>query len=134
MVGPSEEFRAEVWARAEEVDSEGALSELLHDINTALTQDVAPSEGLAPDPEEELAAADSWASVASYAMGRWSAPASPWPRRKKEAGWGVHAVDRLRAIARTLSEALRRVMGQLGATSFSIGVSFPWGIQISLSW
>lgn len=129
MVGPSDDFRRYVWEQAEGVDNEDALSELLDQIEMAVREDgpVAPVA-----PEEELAAAESWASVASYAVGRLSAPASPWPRNV--AGWGTRAVGRLRSIANTLSATLSQVAPQLGAQSFSIGVSFPWGIQISLSW
>lgn len=127
MRGPNDEFREYVWRRAEGIDSEDALSELLDEIEEAMRADVEPG-----DPPDQLAAAESWASVASYPMARLSAPASPWPRNV--AGWGTRAVGRLRRIANTLSAVLQPIAPALGAQSFSIGVSFPWGIQISLSW
>ena len=82
--------------------------------------------------ETQMSAADSWASLASYPMARLSAPTSPWPRNV--AGWGTKRGWTTERIANTLSAALRAIAPALGAQSFSIGVSFPWGIQISLSW
>ena len=130
MEGPSDDFRTYVWEQAESLEDEQSLSELLDVIAAEMQRDV--EGGLSDDAESELAAADSWASVASYPMARLSAPASPWPR--SVAGWGTHAVGRLRSIATSLAAALAPVARAIGAQSFSVGVSFPWGISISLSW
>jgi hypothetical protein len=50
------------------------------------------------------------------------------------AGWSRRAVARLRSIVQVLSGPVARIAPTLGASSFAIGVSFPWGIQISLEW
>jgi hypothetical protein len=135
--GPTDQFRRHVWGSAEDVDSEDALSELLDEIEEQIRADIAGSADqlAAGVPNDQLAAAESWASVASYPMARLSAPASPWGRKgRRVAGWGTPAIGRLRSTANTLSAALQPIAPAVGATSFSIGVSFPWGIQISLSW
>lgn len=130
MYGPDDDFRADVGARAEQIDNEEALEHLLADIEDRVASDVEHDDG--GDPEDDLAAIQTWASVASYAAARFYAPASPWPR--SVAGWSQKAVARLQRIASTLSAPLRRVAAALSAVSFSIGVSFPWGISISLGW
>ena len=60
------------------------------------------------------------------------APGSPFPFRL--AGWGEKAVGKLRGIADRLKPKLQVVAQKIGADSVSIGVSFPWGVQVSLSW
>ena len=128
MEGPSDDFRATVWERAVGIDAEDAVAELLDDIAHAMARDLETGLG---DPLQDLAAAESWASVASHPMARMSAPAGPWPRNV--AGWGARAVGRLPTIANSPGAALAPVVAALGAAS-SIAVSFPWGISISLSW
>jgi hypothetical protein len=138
MRGPTDQFREHVWTQAENMTTEEELSQLLHEIDIQLRTDVeapglpVPGEEPLSYVETQMSAAESWASLASYPMARLSAPASPLPRNI--AGWGTKAVGRLRRIANTLSSALRPIAPALGAQSFSIGVSFPWGIQVSLSW
>jgi hypothetical protein len=117
MNGPDDEFRARVAVRAEEIGNEAALDALL---------------GAGENPNDDLAAVESWAAVASFAVARFHAPASPWPRDL--AGWGKTAAARLRSIANILSRILRTVAQALAAASFSIAIGFPWGISIGLSW
>jgi hypothetical protein len=130
MNGPEDELRGRVADVAEEVASEAALEDLLAEIEDALRADI--EHGAGETPEDDMAAIESWASVASYAVARFHAPASPWPRDL--AGWGKNAAGRLRSIANALSAVLRGVAHAAGATSFSIAVGFPWGITIGLSW
>lgn len=131
MEGPSDEFRVYVWEQSQSIESEDALAELLEEIAERVGGDV--ETGLSEeDPEHDLCAVGSWASVASDVVARASAPASPWPG--SIAGWGMRAVRGLRSVASTLSGPLGQVAPALGASGFSIGVSFPWGIQISLAW
>jgi len=130
MNGPDDEFRGRVAAIADEVASETQLEQLLDEIQDQLLADVEGGAGERPD--DDLAAIESWASVASYAVGRFHAPASPWPR--DIAGWGNNAASRLRSIANILSRVLRAIVRELEAASFSIAVGFPWGISIGLSW
>jgi hypothetical protein len=130
MHGPDDEFRSMVVNAAGELASEEGLEELLGTIENALQADL--EYGTGEDPIDDLAAVESWASVASYATARFHAPASPWPHDL--AGWGKKAAGRLRHIANILSSILKEVVKVLKAVSFSIGVSFPWGISISVGW
>jgi hypothetical protein len=130
MNGPDDEFRARVAVVAEEVGNEAALDGLLVEVEEALRADIGLGAG--ENPNDDLAAIESWAAVASFAVARFHAPAGPWPRDL--AGWGKTAVGRLRSIANTLSTILRNVAQSLAAASFSIAISFPWGISIGLSW
>jgi hypothetical protein len=116
-----------VTRKADELTSEEELEKLLAEIDGALNEDAD-----AGDPADDLAAIESWASLASYAAGRFYAPASPWPGNL--AGWGTKAVERLRRIANTLADRLRAIVGVVGATGFSIAVAFPWGISVALNW
>ena len=132
MNGPSEGFREEISYQLERLDSEYDLEQVLDRIETALLEDVETSRPGDQDPDELLAAVDSWAGLASATVARFYAPASPWPR--SVAGWSRRAVRRLRSIANTLVPPLKQACGVVGATSFSVSVGFPWGISIGLSW
>jgi len=130
MNGPSDEFREAVAAQAAEIQSEDDLERMLEVIEEQMEGDLA--EGGDSDPLDELSAIEAWAGLASFAAARFYAPSSPWPRRI--GGWSRTAVKRLRSIATTLQTKLTAVANHVGASSWSIGVSFPWGIQISLTW
>jgi hypothetical protein len=130
MQGPDRDFRGGIGAQAGKLDSEEALEGLLDQIDVAVRKDVERGKG--KDPWEDLAAIESWASLASYAAARFYAPASPW--RRNFGGWSKRAAARLRSIANALSSVLQPVAKALKAASFSISVSFPWGVSIGLSW
>lgn len=130
MNGPDAEFRARVAVVAEEVGNEAALDTLLGEVEEALRADIELAAG--ENPNDDLAAVESWAAVASFAVARFHAPASPWPRDL--AGWGKTTARRLRSIADTLLTILRNAAQALAAASFSIAIGFPWGISIGLSW
>ncbi len=132
MQGPDAAFRRRLVERMDEVESEDELEGVLDEIDEALVADLALEEVYEQDPEEVLAAAEAWAGVASYAVARFYGPASPWPRNV--GGWGRKAVGRLRRISARLVPPLQQVQQALGSASFSIGVSFPWGLSIGLSW
>jgi hypothetical protein len=77
MEGPSEEFRMHIRERMDEISdygSEEGLEELLAEIEQQLIEDLqrpAPT-----DPTPLISAMMSWASLASYAVGRFYGPAS----------------------------------------------------------
>lgn len=138
MEGPDEGFRAETGyraARARETDDEQELERVLEDIEQALRSDLEqgpPREEASEDEAwDQLAAIESWAGVASHAMARFYAPASPWPRNVS--GWSKKAVAKLRSIANTLKPALQKLVAALHAVGFTIAVGFPWGISIGLT-
>ena len=108
MRGPTDDFRSYVWAQAQNITTEDALTALLGEIEAALRDDLEPGyppPGAAGGPpasgvqieenlsyvETQIAAAESWASLATYAVARVSAPASPRPRNV--AGWGLRRWD-----------------------------------------
>jgi hypothetical protein len=130
MLGPDLGIREFAAMRAAEAGDEDELEGILVEIEGAINADM--SAGPSADPFDDLAAVESWASVASGACARFYAPASPWPR--SVAGWSKRAAARLRSIANTLKAALQPIAQALAAVGFSISVSFPWGIAIGVSW
>lgn len=130
MEGPSQDLRAWVGGRLDEIESEDQLEELLAEIESAAQSDV--DAGVGDDGDEVLAAVDAWAGLASSVVARFYAPASPWP--PNIAGWGRRALARLRRVCGVLLPALQKAANLLGASSWSISVGFPWGISIGLSW
>lgn len=138
MDGPDRGFREEIGYRAlqaRERDDEEELERVLEEVEQAIQRDLEerpPAEQLSEeDAWDQLAAIESWASVASNAAARFSAPASPWPR--DVAGWGKKAVARLRRIANILKPALQKIVGVLHAAGCTIAVAFPWGISIGVT-
>lgn len=138
MDGPDRGFREEIGFRAlqaRERDEEEELEGVLEEIEDAIRRDLEqgpPADQLSEeDAWSQLAAIESWAGVASNATARFYAPASPWPHNI--AGWSQKAVARLRSIANTLKPALQKLLAVLHAVGFTIGVSFPWGISIGLT-
>lgn len=141
MEGPSEGLRRQVEAQLNELEEisdrqvgdrrvidEGQLAEVLGSIENAIGNDLEEFEQR--DPNEELAAIDAWAGLASYAVARVYAPASPFPHP----GWTRRAPENLRRIADKLRGPLKRIAQALGAASWSISVGFPWGVSISVGW
>jgi hypothetical protein len=137
-------LRETVLADVDGIESEEQLDSVLEMVESQIIYEL-EAEGLpADDPEafyslsdeeqatDVLAAIDAWASLASNVVGRFYAPASPWPRRLQ--GWAKSVAKRLRKIAGLLRAALQAVAQALSAASYSIGVSFPFGISVSIGW
>jgi hypothetical protein len=152
MEEPSRDFREYISGRLEELAGteesqveEDQVEELLQEIEKELDGHLPPegdedAEGMArvtpADREEafaQLGAVESWASLASYAVARFYAPASPWPW-KKLAGWSKGVAERLRRVAGLLLTPLKGVAYVLGASLYSISVGFPFGVAIGLEW
>ena len=136
MDGPSEDFRAYLVQQAERVESEDQLEDLLGEIEKSAERDVSGegdvSEYNAEQATDLLAAVQSWSTVISDTMARFSAPSSPW--RQGLAGWGKSLLRRLQRIVRILLTPLRLAAKTLQASSYSIGLNFPWGVSVSLTW
>jgi hypothetical protein len=126
MNGPDDDLRTRIASRPlkTEREAEDALAEVLE----FATGDSYPSD----DPEQDLAAIESWASVASYVVARCYGPQSPL--RPDFAGWSKGAADKLRRVAAALLDALRAVGAALQAAQVTISVGFPWGVSIGLTW
>ncbi|HTB50378.1 MAG TPA: hypothetical protein VK701_05315 [Solirubrobacteraceae bacterium] len=126
MTGPSADYRERVAKQMDRIDNEAALDQLLDELEGAVSED---SDGGKPD--EDLAAVESWASIASYAVSRFYTQKS---LRRDYAGWGKRQAKRLRRIADKLADILRGIVGQVGAIGFSVGIAFPGGVSIALNW
>jgi hypothetical protein len=141
MDGPSDEIRRGMLgsiasvADAPDEEAELRLEATLNDIGGLLERDVATADSDALDDEsamDQLAAIDAWAGLISSAVARVYAPASPW--RRGVAGWAKRVAARLRWLTNLLLVPLKAVAAALGASSYSIGVSFPWGVSVGLNW
>ncbi|MGA2875197.1 MAG: hypothetical protein ABSE82_06620 [Nitrososphaerales archaeon] len=148
--GPPDWYRQQVFKRLRALRNtyrgvrivtpylEVQLEEILSDILIAATEDLESSQIFkseyldADEANRLLSAVDQWASVASYAVSWLYAPQSPSPQRM--AGWAKNIGSKLREIVGALLHALVHAAKALGASSWSIGVNFPLGISVSLSW
>lgn len=84
-------------------------------------------------PDELLSMVEAWAGLASYATVRTYGPESPWPSRGW-AGWSDSITKRLRDLCHSLEHHLSEAAHGVGADGWSIGLAFPWGVTVSLSW
>jgi hypothetical protein len=84
------------------------------------------------ESKQLLASVDQWISVASYASAWVYAPQSP--RAGNRAGWPKKIAETLRRLAHILLPPLRVAARGLGAVQWSVGVAFPWGVSISVTW
>lgn len=142
MNGPSDQLRAGIFETvdftqdAPDSQIEAMLNDILDLIDREAAEDFAGGgwdEPLTEDAAlQTLGAVEAWTGLASAAVARVYAPASPWPR--KFAGWAQSIAQQLRALAQRLTPALQAVSRALGAVAFTIGLAFPWGITVSLSW
>jgi hypothetical protein len=150
MNGPTNIYRQQVFNRLKELPNtaggvrvvtpqlEARLEGILSDILRAASEDVESSRLLRTDnvdsreADQLVAAIDQWASVASFAVSWLYAPQSP--SVEKMAGWAKKIGNKLREIAGALLRALVVAAKSLGATSWSIGVNFPLGMSVSLTW
>lgn len=85
--------------------------------------DLQAVRGFAPEVE-------AWAGLMSYVVLETYGPHSAM----RHAGWYADVPRRLRRTCGRLSGPLRWVAGKTGALGFSVGVSFPGGVSVSLSW
>jgi hypothetical protein len=116
---------AEQTLEAALADIEGMLRQ---DVDRGWEDELSESGGL-----DLLGAVEAWAGLASATVGRLYAPASPWPRRQL-AGWAKSIAKRLRQLTNLLLTPLRAAANALGASSYSIGLNFPWGVSVALNW
>jgi hypothetical protein len=115
--------------------AEGRLTDALGVIETELGSDLAGGwdETLDEDAAFDLLGAiDSWASLISGAVARIYAPASPF--KPGFGGWSKAIGKRLRWLTNLLLAPLRTVANVLNASSYSIGLNFPWGVSVGLNW
>lgn len=111
---------------------EKALDMVLREMNEARFA-VDPQEEMTFDAaEEDLASVHAWASLASRVVGEVYAPASPFPWNT--GGWGSEVAKRLQKIAAKLAPVALPAAHRIGANGVSIGISFPWGVSVSISY
>ncbi|MEV0090427.1 hypothetical protein [Streptomyces sp. NPDC050738] len=82
------------------------------------------------DPEDELVDVECWGALASYVVASTYAPASPM----RNGSWARSVGAALRRITKLLGVALAEVAQWLEAAEWSLTISFPWGIGVSLTW
>jgi hypothetical protein len=137
MRAPTNELRQEVALAIDALQTESDLNVILDRIETEVLKEEPGDVQSEADAYDELGAIEAWASLASDAVIALYAPGSLNLLRRKGhdlAGWSQGAVQRLRKIASALRDKLGQVAVVLRGVGFSVGVNFPWGISIGLSW
>jgi hypothetical protein len=137
MRGPTDSFREEIAREIDALEDENGLNQILERVEGQVREDEAGEVRSEEEALHELAAAEAWAALASDAAIALYAPGSRNLLRRKGhdlAGWSTSAVERLRKIAAALRDKLGTAAGLLKGIVFSVGVTFPWGIAISISW
>lgn len=139
MEGPSEDFRREVAGRIRDIASREAetdVERLLDEIVERAGGDASDITAVSGESEaaDVLAAVESWAALASSVVTAYYAPASLLPFRGGVGGWSKGVPAALQKFSRMLQTPLRLSATALGATSWSIGVGFPFGVQVTLTW
>ena len=146
MEGPNDETRAWIAEEALRLAEAGQAGEddqwlvaelagLLEALARAISDDVGVEGEVAVDLESAtyvLDAVQMWASATSYALVAVYAPASPLPRRL--AGFANSVTEKTQVIAGILLAPLKAAAAILGADSYAIGLSFPWGVSVELGW
>lgn len=128
MQAPSDEDRREV--ERSHFESEEDCEQALDLIDVMMERAGLEFDEHEQHPEEALEAVEGWLGLMSYAVARTYAPASPM----RFPGWSRRVIGRLRAMVQRFQGALQRIAALLGVKGYSIGVSFPWGVQLSLNW
>jgi hypothetical protein len=141
---PSPQERSEAWATDVVAglldligrDLERAIqTDQVRRVQQAATAQRAGEQVLEPDlaaGDEVVATVQEWASVVSYVLGAVYGPASPMPRQL--VGWAKTVTARLQRITKLLLTPLSAAAQVTGASSWSIGVGFPWGVSVGLTW
>ncbi len=111
--------------------SEARLHEVLERLAAELSE--ASDQNQEQEPAELLSMVEAWAGLASYATVRTYGPESPWPSRGW-AGWSDSITKRLRDLCHQMEHHLATAALGVGADGWSIGLAFPWGVTVSLSW
>lgn len=138
MDGPSVAFRRQIYARLLDLgDAEEQVDRILAEVADQVSGAVSASDVGALDSDaanDLLGAVNSWAALASQVVQAFYAPASPIPFRGGLAGWSKDIAKHLTKITNMLAQAVRAVAHALNALAWSVGVVFPWGVEVSLSW
>jgi hypothetical protein len=137
-----QQWRQELDWRLSEVSDEDGLEQLLDDLLASASDDSGLFAESAPAEdafERVLAGAEAWASLASYAVARFYNPeegvVAAGAGIRRFAGWSRGVGARLVRLSNLLgSRLLAAGSSVVGATSFSIGASFPLGVSVGLSW
>ena len=134
-----EDHRDDFEQRASSVRGEAQLESLLESISATAMDELVPLAEGADDPnaaENVLVSVEAWASLASYACTKFyfEGPNEVGTPLRRLGGWSKGVVSQLTQLAQRFGQMLSRAMRAIGATSYSIGVSFPFGISVGLSW
>lgn len=139
---PSEELLAQVHDEIRQVrgyrrrdtqderHAEKALSLMVGELARLNLSEVTPPATLA-HAHALIAAADEWISLASSICCRVYAPASPMPRLLLM--WSRKVAESLRMICSMMEQVISMAARLLGASSWTVAASFPWGVSLGLN-
>lgn len=139
---PSEELLAQIHDEIRQVRSyrrrdaqderhaEEALRLMVEELDRLNLSEVTPPATPA-HAHALIAAADEWISLASSICCRVYAPASPMPRLLLL--WSRKFAELLRKICSRMEQVISTAARLLGASSWTVAASFPWGVSLGLN-
>jgi hypothetical protein len=139
---PSEELLAQIYGEIRQVrgyrrrdtqderHAEEALRLIVEELARLNLSEITPPATPA-HARALIAAADEWISLASSICCRVYAPASPMPKRLLM--WSRKVAELLRMICSMLEQAIGTAARLLGASSWTVAASFPWGVSLGLN-
>ncbi|WP_152645285.1 hypothetical protein [Kitasatospora griseola] len=110
-----------------EFETQGECEDVLDAIGSTLSGHL--REGR-QHPDEAFSAIQSWAGLVSYVVISTYAPQS----RMRFPTWSQGVSDAVLKASELLRYPLQWVAATTGASSYSIGVAFPWGVTVALTW
>lgn len=134
-----EDYRDDFEQRASSVRVEAELEDLLGSISALAMDELVPLAEEAEvqrAAEELLVSVEEWASLASYACTKFyfEGPNEVGTPLRRLGGWSKGVVSMLTDLVKQFGQMLSRAKRAIGATSYSVGVSYPFGVSVGLSW
>jgi hypothetical protein len=136
-----EEARHEISDRQLGLANEDELEEILGGIIDKASTDLAETLGdrtelTEAEGNELLSSIEAWASLTSAVT--FAAYAGP-PREVGAArftlpGWAKGVGNKLTDLSKLLDRYLKVAMRAIRAISFTIALTFPWGVSVGLTW
>lgn len=134
-------LRADVYDRAVAITEDTEVEELLDNIVQLAADDLGsefgdPEDYTLDNAEDLLASVEAWAALASHVtLEAYAGPVREvGAMHRRLAGWTKGVGATLTKMTGLLARYLAAAKRALGALTYSIGVSFPFGVSVSLSW
>lgn len=125
-----EEFIEQIEG-AREGWNEAALAEVIGRISEAADLDLAARSDGGESEQLVIDGAHAWASLLSYATTRFYFEG---PESVFKGGFDERVVSTLQEAAGKLKVWLIKAVRATGASSFSIGLGYPFGVSVALDW